>query len=405
MHAALLVSVCLLAAAEVAGPDLAGRVLSQDGEPLAGATVFIYTARPKFGTSVYCPSCYADCVKQSKTDDAGNFRIESLDPELLFRVLMVAEGCRPKLTDHLDPAEAPLEIVMEPLPVAPAGQQLRGRVLDPDGKPIVGAIVEPFGIQTAERRWWGAMPGVDPVSVTNLAGQFLITTGQPAEGLDVKVAARGHAKQKFVLLPLGEPHDLTLASGVTVRGRLLRDGRPASGLTVGLVQTDRGAESFVGHELIGTDANGSFEFQNVAAGQTYFIYTNMEGPADLGALPIQRIEVGQDGSVTNLGTLPLGPSYRLAGRVLLTDGRDVPEGTRLMLNREDAWDSQTAILRPDGSFEFRGVPEEGLSLICSIGGYKLATARNRFQELDPRSVGIYVDEDRDGLELHYEPEK
>src|SRR5689334_18833342 len=71
---------------EQARPDLAGRVRA--GQDLPKATVFISTAGPKVGTSTFCPSCYADCRKNAKTDPQGAFKIESLDPQLLFRILV-----------------------------------------------------------------------------------------------------------------------------------------------------------------------------------------------------------------------------------------------------------------------------------------------------------------------------
>src|SRR5436190_19453713 len=77
-----------------ARPDLLGRVLATNGLPRA--TVFISTAGPKVGTSTFCPSCYADCRKSAKTDAQGNFKIESLDPQLRFHVLVVAPGYEPK---------------------------------------------------------------------------------------------------------------------------------------------------------------------------------------------------------------------------------------------------------------------------------------------------------------------
>src|SRR5690348_5167557 len=74
----------------VTKPDLTGVVKDSDGQPLPQASVFIYTAGPKIGTGILCPSCYADCRKRATTDAEGRFKIESLDPNLLFRILVVA---------------------------------------------------------------------------------------------------------------------------------------------------------------------------------------------------------------------------------------------------------------------------------------------------------------------------
>src|SRR5947208_7790262 len=74
-----------------AKPDLRGTVTRADGAPLPGARVVLYTAAVKTGTSPMCPSCYADCAKHADSAADGAFRIESLDPQLRFRVLVVAE--------------------------------------------------------------------------------------------------------------------------------------------------------------------------------------------------------------------------------------------------------------------------------------------------------------------------
>jgi len=76
------------AAPQTARPNLTGSVHAKNGDALA-ATVFIATAGPKVGTSPFCPSCYADCQKSAKTDAAGKFEIQSLDPQLRFQVLAV----------------------------------------------------------------------------------------------------------------------------------------------------------------------------------------------------------------------------------------------------------------------------------------------------------------------------
>lgn len=96
--------------AETTRPDLLGRVVREDGTPVTNATVFIYSAAPKQGTGALCPSCYADCAKTAKTAADGTFIIESLDPDLIFRLLVVAPGCESTFVGKTDPAEGRKEI-------------------------------------------------------------------------------------------------------------------------------------------------------------------------------------------------------------------------------------------------------------------------------------------------------
>jgi hypothetical protein len=96
--------------------------------------------------------------------------------------------------------------------------------------------------------------------------------------------------------------------------------------------------------------------------------------------------------------------HQVSGRLILTDGKAVPSGTHLLLSREDAWDSQNVLAAPDGSFAFTGVPEEAVTLSSRIPGYRLAGRRNRFQQVNPGSVAMFVDADKSGVELFFEPE-
>src|SRR5262245_42745466 len=91
----------LKAAEDNVRPDLRGTVLDETGKPITNATVFIYTAGPKQGTGVLCPSCYADCRKRTATSGNGGFTIASLDPELRFQVLVVAASHQPKLVSKV----------------------------------------------------------------------------------------------------------------------------------------------------------------------------------------------------------------------------------------------------------------------------------------------------------------
>jgi CheY-like chemotaxis protein len=54
----------------------------------------VHALRGRRGTSPFCPSVYPDCGKRAKTAGDGGFAIESLDPQLIFRVLVVEDDCQ-----------------------------------------------------------------------------------------------------------------------------------------------------------------------------------------------------------------------------------------------------------------------------------------------------------------------
>jgi hypothetical protein len=406
MHMTLLMTM-LAIAANPGHSDLVGKVADADQKPIPQATVFIYTARPRVGVGVLCPSCYVDCKKKATTADDGKFLIADLDNELLFKVLVVAEGFRPQFAENVDPKE-PLDIKIEPMPSDLSDRTvLRGRVLNPDGKPVVGAVLVVTGYERGNTHGWGGMRDVDPVSVTNSRGEFLVT-GKKSEdtGWEVRVDARGFAKQR-ILLPLnGEVHEIRLDEGATVQGRILKDGKPVSGVEVGLVQCNKESSQFLGDNRIATNNDGQFTFTNIQP-KEYFLYLPMKETARLGGnLPLSQFTVGTDNSHNNAGDLELSPTvHKISGRVILTDDKPIPATMRMILSREDAWDYQAVVVNSfDGSFSFKGVPEEVVTINACIPGYRLAGKRNRMQQTRPSEVAIFVDADRPNLELYFEPE-
>jgi hypothetical protein len=393
--------------AEATDNDLTGLVVDQEGRSVAGANVFIYTAKPRGGVGVLCPSCYADCAKETTTGADGQFSIEALDSELLFQLLVVAEEYKPVFVKEADPRAEPLSAKLELLPEGlDEHNLLRGRVVDKRGKPIAGATVEPFGIKTAERRWWGRMTGVDPLAVANLDGEFLIVSKEADVALDLEVSAAGHTTRKFELLSLSaeEPHELELGDGVLLTGTLIADGKPAEGITMGVVQADRSHRSFVGESRIQTNQRGRFEFANVVPEDEVHIYTKMKDSVRLGTLQVRIIMTGKDGSSREVGELPLEPTHRLAGKIILTDGKPIPVKTRLLAGREYAWDTLRVALGADGAFSLEGIPTEPITFTTRIPGYRLANKRNRLQQIRSGAVALFVDRDRLDLEIFYEPE-
>src|SRR5438270_4884174 len=110
MTATILTLTLISLAAPTERPSLDGRVVTTGGKPIAGAHVLIASAAVRQGTSPLCPSCYADCQKRAQTDKDGRFRIASVDPELVFNVLVVADGFRPTFAKKSDASRGRLEV-------------------------------------------------------------------------------------------------------------------------------------------------------------------------------------------------------------------------------------------------------------------------------------------------------
>jgi hypothetical protein len=368
--------------------DIAGRVVDTSGKPI-------------------CPSCYADCGKHATTDAEGNFTIQNLDPSLTFHLVAAAEGHRARNSGRIDPMHDKASFRLAPLPTdLDPRQTVRGRIVDQDGKPVVGALVSPVGCKQGERRWGGSLAGVDAFSITNQRGEFLITASDPADAFDLEVKSPRHAAKRFALVETGsDVHKLEVEIGSFVRGTLLADGQPVADALLGLVQTDRSGDVFFGEQQIGTRSDGSFEFSYVPAEADYYLYTKMSSSAaDAGSLPLRRVSIGDSESTIELGELEVRPSHTLAGRLELTDGKPVPGPLQLMIDREGAWDAQTAIVERDGKFRFENVPDsEAVTFSARVPGYRLSGDRNYHQVLNDTSLAMFVEGSRDDLVIYFEP--
>jgi uncharacterized GH25 family protein len=385
--------------------DMTGRVLSRGGKPLAGAHVMIDSAAVRQGTSPLCPSCYADCRKSADTDADGRFRIASVDPELLFNVLVVADGFRPTIVKKTDPAKGPFDVSLSPLEAEKLDPKcvLRGVVFDASDKPLAGARVSAQTFKTDA--YSGFSPEIfDPVAVTNLRGEFVLTSKSPITFADLKIEGNGVAPRIVAARkPESNPHTIKMIAGVTLTGRLIRDGKPVAGAAAGLVQTNRGADTFLGELSIGTDEHGRFTFLNVHPNEDYFVYGMMGTIPDGGAVAVVRVHSGGDGATTDAGDLPVVRGHRVKGRVLLSDGKPIPGKTRLLLGREDAWDTQRVELDEEGRFELSGLPTEKYSLSVSLRGYRISSKNHSIDGQNTfRLVGT-IDQDIDSLKILMEP--
>jgi hypothetical protein len=330
-----------------------------------------------------------------------------LDPELVFRLLAVAEGYTPAfLPKQADPAASPVAFALTPhdLDKRDPALVLNGHVLDENGRPVSEAVVEPFGFGRGDRTQYGGLTGFDALAVTNNKGEFRL--GVPERGIVVYVQASAPFKApgKFKKLAAGaKPHDLTLLAGVTIRGRLVKGAKPLAGVALGAAQRDRNVETFVGEFQAATDEMGVFQIRNVPAEDSLALYGLVSSLSAHGAVGARAVRTGTSGSVSDVGDLELTAGHKLSGRVVLADGKPVPAGTRVLLSREEAWDSAQAVTDKEGRFSFTGLASEQYSLSVNVKGYHLSPKNVSTDLLNGfRLLGV-VREDISGLRLLLEP--
>ena len=387
-------------------PNLTGTIYDQDENPYRGAVVCVYTARPRTGPGVVCPSCYLDCAKRATTGADGEFTLPSLDPSLLFRVLVVAEGFTPMFIENVDPLEGPVRaklVALDPARLEP-GHVLRGRVLDPLGQPVVGAKIEPYARHSGSSTQYGGLRGIDPLSATNQSGEFAITCEEPDLVLSIKVEARGLAPENFMKLTVGDSdHELNLGYGATVKGTVEKDGKPVPSITMGIVQTDRNSESFLGEIEIATDDKGHFTFTNVPPNDEFAVYGQLNDATTVGAFPVKLLRTKDDESVVDAGTLTVEPGHRLSGRVVLSDGKPLPNDIRVMISRDVAWDWLEVEVGEDGRFEAVNLPAEEYSINCRVPGYHVSSKNYSFDPLNQSGLMGRIDQDITNLTLLLDP--
>jgi Tol biopolymer transport system component len=353
-----------------ASNDLTGVVVDAGTKALSGATVYVYTAFPRVGVSAFCPSCYRDCGKHVSADRAGRFRLKALDPTLRFDLLAVADGYEPSFVRSIDPMRGPVAIKLTPRSIADTGRLIAGTVVDPHGKPVVGATVAPNGYRTVDRVSYGAIPGIDKLSLTNAKGEFALRIPAADAKLDVLVTARSLAPHIERMLAPGQSRTIRLTEGSTITGHVMRDGKPLAGARVGFVQSNRASSDFLGRFEIGTNDAGLFVMTNLGPNQTYEVYTPMQGLSGGVAEP-GTVNLGDDKTSADAGTLVVRPGRRIAGTVVVPEVASIPPHTQITFCSNLTGDGSYVEVRGNGTFSFDNVPKGDAQLAIRIPGLKL----------------------------------
>jgi hypothetical protein len=398
-------ALAVAAAAEPARPDLGGRVANPDGSPITNATILVYTAAPRQGTSSLCPYCYADCSKRAATGPDGDFEIKSLDPALLFRLLVLAPGHESKFVDKVNPAGGAVKAVLEPLDVeaTPPDLRIEGLVIAEDGQTVAGATIQIQGasVGNGSQSWGQTGLFVNQIVLSDAQGRFLIRCKSGVELAYAMAFARGAAPRPVQLRP-GRDCLIRMQEGVVVTGRVVADGRPVAGAVVGVCPAAQALGEVFSSDRIATDSDGRFSLLNLPAEKALTLFATMESLRGNGALPAKQFTTGKNKTTTDLGDLALQPGYRVAGEIVLADGKPVPERTRLLLAREGVSDYSEVALDADGRFEFQTVPAGSVSLSARIKGYKFSQRNPSLDWANGFILGK-VDRDITNLTLLLEP--
>jgi len=365
---------------------ITGSAVDPSGRPIPDATVMVYHAGVLNGYSTFCPSCYRDCGKRTKTDSSGAYTISNLATGLWFDLLFVRDGYAPEIVrvKDLSAGIAPIATLQARPSITDPSHAVKGHVVDAAERPVPDAVVTTIGFENEHGSAIGTFPGLDPLAVTDQNGNFEIDYTQPAKRMLVTVESRTLALRFATLITGPQSQKIELEEGATVRGRLTLDGKPVAGAEIGLVGQQQGgygpALSIVGDPYpetrIGTQQDGTFVISNVPTGVRWFVYPKMESVATKGSAEPKICVTARPREIVDVGEISLGHGYRLRGRIILNDGKPLHDGTRVLLISEPVRDAQEALLDKDGRFEFLGLPKGDYSISPSVRGYSVANNQN-----------------------------
>jgi hypothetical protein len=231
-----------------------GQVLDGEGQPIAGAGVSARAVAP----------ARAAGEGNARTDVRGHYLMDGLDSGV-YRVIASAPGYQLGVLEGVDVGESATGGVDFTLL---RGSAVRGRVVDPHGQGLAGALVlaAPAGIG----------PG-SPATSTQTAADGAFQFAAPSEGpLDVTAIAGGWAPALLHDVLPGAPEAaagwlLRVERGGVLRVRVAdREGRPQPGVQVEVTALP----AFLGSELalmlsppLPTDDGGETQVDALAPGQ------------------------------------------------------------------------------------------------------------------------------------------
>ncbi|HXV76164.1 MAG TPA: carboxypeptidase regulatory-like domain-containing protein, partial [Candidatus Polarisedimenticolaceae bacterium] len=308
--------------------DVRGRVVDGAGEAIAGAEVAMTRNRTiEMGSNVM-----RTIMMQSETTDGdGRFVFEDQEPGEMS-IKAVASGYREAKLDGLSIAEGE-DLEGVELTLA-GGAVVTGQVLGPDGRPVIGAGVQPAGEGEAMMRMLEGSPS-DGNGIYRLEGLAPGAVSIEATHDDWPRTVRD------VELTAGVNHlDLQFEGGVEVEGRVSdTTGRGVAGAVVRLAPAGRG---WGGPETI-ADGEGRYRMPGVQAGD-YHVWAQAPGYAsytseteievrgeplyavdielDTGGAIVGRVSGVEPERFSDVGVEAQGPSARGAGAVAVDgDGR------------------------------------------------------------------------------------
>lgn len=318
----------------------------------------------------------------------------------------MAPGHVPTFFPKTDPKAGPLKVVLKRrTTVHPASQTILGRVVNAAGQPVPQAVVSVETTQFADAYHGTPPEGTDPLAVTDDQGNFALGSPAKFDLMHLRIEGQALARGLFNdARPGGKRRTFVLTEGATITGRILKAGKPMANVVIGACGADRMVGNFVGDFSVASREDGRFALTYLPPGREYFVYGHMSSLTNLGALPLRKLRPGGDGATLDLGNIEVKPGRRLAGRLQLSEEEPFPPATRLTLTREDAWDTLTVDLPPDGTFDIPNLPgDEALNVGTRVPGFRPSAKNVSYESLNAFGLQGQLKADKTNLVFLLEP--
>lgn len=363
----------------------AGAAPAPPAEPLvlSGQVVDASSRKPIPGALVRAP---ADSDTSVRADAEGRFQVAA-PGRRRFDLEVLAPGYLPKKAVITRPQLVSRKIGT--LALARAGK-LRGKVVDPQGRPVAGADVVAILQGALGARAFSASDPVADRATADPQGRFELPRVRPEQTYEIRASRAGAfpaAQRATVGDPAAQPRDLTLVLAPTraARGKVQDPaGQPIADAEVAVRPALRPGASPSGateEPTVRSDPQGIFSIPEAPAAEIE-LSVRKRGYAPA-FLPAIRIDPGT--GPADLGVVTLRPGAKLAGRVVDPRGQTVSgaeiftlaqplssnEAERALKGRKPAASSGA-----DGRFAVedlaQGVP---VYLVVRAAGYLIAQVR------------------------------
>ncbi len=385
---------------------LQGVVKDNDGVALTNALVKVTGTRPLNTSEDRFTMQSAVVGRETKTSADGSFSMELPDNQL-YRLMIIAERLEPMFYAGADPKADPIEIRIPPATNKATNFKfmVRATVLGPDNQPMPYAIIEREGVSYNGGTSWGSNEDMPEQVIADAQGQFALGRNRPFTRVQVKVHAPGLAIAHDWLDVTNSPETIKMDAGVTIRGRVVKDGKPLAKVEVGLTGSDRSSEVFAGHFSTETDTNGVFEFLHAQSNIGWYLHGKGNSLKKYGALPFKAITSGAAGTTNDIGDFQVTPGLHLAGQFKTAHGEPLPKGLKIGVGYDKGWDSQTVVADADGKFRVDGLTPEQIEVWFQNDNWMLTVANPSLTEWNFGQMSGQLEKSKDDLVIVIQPGK